>query len=315
MLKEHHMRRSIITFLIVILVSSVSFSEILFASSDTPELVSSINYTNFTGVSFDIEYTGKIIEELSSERYQGRLYGKEGNKAALDYIIEQFNSIGLKSPGGLDNYERYHEGMGASNLIAYIEAEKAENLEYILITAHIDHLGTSKSEGSYFPGALDNASGVASMVTLARIIQENDVQPSRNIVFIAFNAEEIGLLGSRYYVQDPVFPLEKSILINLDMIGSQQAVPLTIQSYSDDNTGLRDELCKLAAELNIDYTPYVSNWSDHYSFKETGIPAVSLTHNDPSFYHTIDDTADKINLNRARSVIELVLKFLDENAY
>lgn len=190
---------------------------------------------------------------------------------------------------------------------------------HIIIGAHFDHVGDNM-DGSYNPGALDNASGVAAMLEIARVINENRIRPKQTIVFIAFNAEESGLNGSIYYVQNPLYPLSKSVMINLDMIGAAFERTLSIVIDEGSNTTkkkkLRDTFAEYADELGIAYDMKFEDGSDHTPFLACDVPAVCLVDMDTSYgYHSPADTIDVIDGDRLREAAKLVLYYIDKHAY
>lgn len=203
----------------------------------------------------------------------------------------------------------------ASNIIGIIPGtdEKLKD-EFIIIGGHMDHIGDNKN-GEYNPGALDNASGVACMMELARIIKQGR-PPKKSILFIAFNGEEEGLLGSYHYAENPFYALDKAVVINLDMVGSKNEIPLSIAGMGESK--LRLDLAAYASYLNILYERTMEEGSDHSPFAERGVEAVTLIHLDieNEAYHTpkdsIDDTIDK---DRIGEVCKLVLYYIDKNAY
>ncbi len=210
------------------------------------------------------------------------------------------------------------ESVTAANVIGYIEG-KDETLkdEFIIIGAHFDHAGDNKN-GTYNPGALDNASGTAVMMEIARVLKEGNYKPKKSILFIAFNGEEEGLYGSYHYVNNPMYPLnkDKTVMINLDMVGSKTEMPLTLLSFDSTNTKLREELYRYSKELKIDCVQDAGQGSDHYPFGTKGVDALCLINMDlKNGYHTPDDTIDKIDENRIAEIAKLVLYYLDKNAF
>jgi len=183
--------------------------------------------------------------------------------------------------------------------------------QYIIISAHLDHVGDNKN-GTYQPGVLDNASGTALLMELAKVLKETEAVPKKTIVFIAFNGEEQGLLGSDYYVNNPVYSLNDSLVINLDMVGSKKVVPLTIASQL---SGLKNELYDLATELDMEAEKTDMISSDQRSFTSFWVEAVTLIHSDVSKIHTPFDTIDNIDLDRMKEVANLILYYIDKNAY
>lgn len=204
----------------------------------------------------------------------------------------------------------------SSNIIGIIPGTDSElKDEYIIICGHMDHVGDNKN-GTYNPGALDNASGTASVMEIARIMMENDVKPKKTIVFIAFNGEEEGLWGSHHYADYPLYPLDKTTVINLDMVGSKRIMPLEIANASKEESELRDTLYRYGKSLGLDCMKTTSQGSDHAPFGNKGVQAVLLIHLDrDSGYHTPGDTIETVDKDRINDVVKLVLYYLDKKAY
>lgn len=187
--------------------------------------------------------------------------------------------------------------------------------EYIIICGHMDHVGNNKN-GTYNPGALDNASGTASVMEVARILAHSKTKPKKSILFIAFNGEEEGIYGSDYYVRNPIYPLDNTTVINLDMVGSKGVIPLEVASANDKDSVLQNDLSKYCDILGIDYYKSVSQGSDHAPFGNRGVDAVLLIHYDKlSGYHSPSDTIESVDADRIKEVIKLVLYYLDKKAY
>lgn len=212
-------------------------------------------------------------------------------------------------------------GTKVANVIGLIPGSDPVLREnYIIIGAHFDHVGDNM-DGTYNPGALDNASGIAAMLEIARVINENKIKPKQSILFVAFNGEESGLNGSTYYVENSLYPLYKSVMINMDMIGAASGKPLSIAMCEGSNTtkkkkGVRDAFAEYAGDLGIAYnTDYVSG-SDHAPFSYFDIPSVCLIDYDMSLgYHSPEDTIEVISGDRLKETVKLVLYYLDKHAY
>jgi aminopeptidase YwaD len=215
----------------------------------------------------------------------------------------------------------------SANVIGVLEGSDANlKSEVVVIGAHYDHLGRG-GEGSLAPregeihhGADDNASGVAGLLELARIFSAERSSLKRSIVFVAFSGEEEGLIGSNYYVNQPTFPLEKTVaMINMDMIGRMKDRKLTIggvgtaKEWKDyikvanegrvqrgDIDGLAGPAFVLA--LNEDgFGP-----SDHSSFYAKKVPVLFFFTGSHEDYHKPSDTADKIDYADEAKVISMV---------
>jgi aminopeptidase YwaD len=183
---------------------------------------------------------------------------------------------------------------------------------FLVISAHYDHLG-KMGEETMFPGANDNASGVAMMLDLMRKIKANPLPYS--VAFMAFGGEEIGLLGSLYYTEKPLFPLSKiSMLINLDLMGTGDKGMTVVNA-----TLFPDEFRDLQL-LNItnDYLPTVNprgkaSNSDHYYFAEKGVKAFFFyLMGEYCCYHDTGDSADAVTFSRYNQAFTLIHQFMIE---
>jgi len=200
------------------------------------------------------------------------------------------------------------ENFNASNVCGLVKGTQYPD-SLLIITAHYDHLGGMGAD-TYFPGANDNAAGVATLLSLAKYYAANP-QPY-SIGFICFAAEEAGLLGSRYFVENPLVPLAKiKFLINLDLVGTG-ANGMTVVNAS--------VYPKAFAELNQinNEHHYISKInprgkaanSDHYFFTESGVPAFFIyTQGGPAAYHDVFDVADNLPLTEYNDLFKLIKGF------
>ncbi|MGF7058107.1 M20/M25/M40 family metallo-hydrolase [Brassicibacter mesophilus] len=208
-----------------------------------------------------------------------------------------------------------------SNVIGYIPGNDRElKEEALIISAHFDHVGTDPN-GKVYGGALDNASGTGMLIELARAIKESEIKPRRTIIFAAFNAEESGCQGSLHYTDVPLFSLNKTVNINLDMVGSKEEVKLMLSSFPSLSSNKKmneflQQIRKVLDENKVEYnTDNYSDSSDHWSFNYRGVPAVTFSHPSEGLIHTPDDTIENINVHRLDEVGELVLSCIDYYAY
>jgi hypothetical protein len=199
------------------------------------------------------------------------------------------------------------------NVIAWIPG-KSEPDSFLVITAHYDHLGMMGQE-TVFPGANDNASGTAMLIDLARHYSLPENQSEYSMAFMAFSAEESGLLGSKYYTENPYFPLESiKFLINLDMVGTGSDGLLVFNGTTDS---IRFEVLNTINEEN-EYLKELrvrgeSRSSDHYYFHQQGVPAFFLLTmgSEHRHYHNIYDTREAIPLTKYNEVFRLITDFFD----
>lgn len=243
-------------------------------------------------------------------------YDNENGPMVLYVENNTFKEISDAADNGMKlhmNLDLESKNEKASNVIGLIRGtdESLKN-EYIIVSCHLDHVGDNKN-GSYNPGALDNASGVGAMLEIARILKETNVSLKKSILFVAFNGEEEGLYGSYRFSLNPVCSLDKSVLINLDMVGSKNVMPLIIGSYDGIETELIKDIKKYARKLNIDCKMDKEDASDHTPLAQMGVEAVTLIHLDieNEAYHTPKDTWDStIDKNRISDVVKLVLYYI-----
>ncbi|MCH7663479.1 MAG: M20/M25/M40 family metallo-hydrolase, partial [Chloroflexi bacterium] len=173
--------------------------------------------------------------------------------------------------------------------------------EVIIIGGHYDHLGRSPDGQIAWLGANDNASGIAVILELARTWQEQGYVPSRTVVFAAWDAEEFGLVGSRYYVEHPRYPLDQTVYyLNLDMVGAGEDI-----LYIDGAGALELAIAALADAFDIETQLTVSGGSDHFSFTSVGVPANMLIWfgaGDVDHYHRPEDTLQVIEPDKMEAV-------------
>jgi Zn-dependent M28 family amino/carboxypeptidase len=280
---------------------------------------------------------------------EGRETGKKGGKTAANYIASIFRKIEIDSVGyngyfqkfnlttdSLGNTDKHYfvlddsiHNLQAQNIIAFIEGSQHNN-ETIVISAHYDHLG-KRNDSTIYYGADDNASGVASLIEIARVMQiaaNHEIKPARNILFLAFDAEEKGWLGSTYFLNNLPDTLGSILLnINLDMIGRNR--------YNDNKydqsvfmvskgkkRGYYKRLIRKSnnSNHNLSISRYprpfsniaLRSFSDHFVFMKKGIPFIHFQTGMHKDYHTINDTPDKINYKKLTEFSKFLCNFVWE---
>ena len=198
----------------------------------------------------------------------------------------------------------------AQNLAAYIPGAVQPDT-FIVFSAHYDHLGYMGRD-SYFPGANDNASGTSLVLSLAKQLQAMPQKPYYSIAFLFFAGEEVGLLGSAYYVSNPLFPLENiKALINLDMVGSGS------EGISMVNGKKNPQLASVMDSINREnhYLPDIrigdeSCNSDQCYFAQKGVPAIFIftRGKECPYYHVFDDNAAHTPLTKFNALEKLLLQ-------
>lgn len=197
----------------------------------------------------------------------------------------------------------------ANNVIGKIPGARSDSS--IVITAHFDHLGMMGS--ALFPGANDNASGVATMLDLVQYYQVNP--PEFDTYFIGFAGEEAGLLGSKYFVDHPLFELNHvKLLINLDLMGSA-AEGITVVNgklYPEWMTQLSALNTELESVPKIKLRGKAAN-SDHYWFSERGVPAIFIyTLGNAKAYHDVNDKPQGLDWENYNTLFTLMVKFISQ---
>lgn len=210
----------------------------------------------------------------------------------------------------LDIEAVYLEEFKANNIGAYIEGENNDSM--VVFTAHYDHLG-AMGKNCYFPGANDNASGTSMVLNFAKHYATK--KPKYKTVFIFFASEEIGLLGSKYFSENPAFDLGKvKFLINLDLLGTGDEGMMVV------NGAIFTKQFELLEKINkekqlvkdIRKRGKAQN-SDHYWFTEKGVPSFFIyTLGGVSFYHDIDDVEKTLPLTDYKDVFKLLTEFASQ---
>lgn len=223
-------------------------------------------------------------------------------------IFVKIGDLSRQNESPRESPKQVDRGIKLKNVVAVLEGRGALAEETIVIGAHYDHLGQRKFAGGYaavYHGANDNASGVAVMLESAEILAHLKEKLPRRILFVAFSGEELGLLGSFYYVNHPSVPLDKTIaMINLDMVGRMEDDMLTSMGASTSAT-LNETLNKVVKRHNLktDEMSWIYPVSDHAGFYSHRIPSVFLmTWSGWNEYHQPTDTADTLNYSGMRII-------------
>jgi hypothetical protein len=205
-----------------------------------------------------------------------------------------------------------------SNVVGVIEGEGPLADETIVIGAHYDHLGYGPfgsrrpNERAIHNGADDNASGTAAIMELARRFAQRPEKPARRLVFVAFTAEERGIIGSSYYLKHPPFPLEDTVaMLNFDMIGNLKKEGLLLGGV---RTGrefgiLVDKVIEVGG-LKVK-TSGPMGGSDHLAFHRKGIPVLFFFTGLTNLYHTPDDDFETLNIPGTVQTIDFAERLLD----
>tara|TARA_B100001057_G_scaffold197229_1_gene197931 strand:+ start:94 stop:1122 length:1029 start_codon:yes stop_codon:yes gene_type:complete len=287
------------------------------------------------------------VEILSSDSLEGRETGKPGQKMAAHYIANHFKNIGIPAFKRNTYFQKFkvksqrhvckcddcdltffkrifksNQTIRGENVLGYIEGTDLKD-ELIIITAHYDHLG--KHDSLIFNGADDDASGVAGAMEIAEafmIAKKEGYGPRRSILIMPVSGEEKGLLGSEYYTDNPIYPLENTIAnLNIDMIGR-------LDDWHDNGNyvyligsdRLSLELHNLNEEINAKYIGLDLDYrfndeedpnryyyrSDHYNFAKNNIPVIFYFNGIHEDYHRPSDTIEKLDFNKIETITKLI---------
>jgi Zn-dependent M28 family amino/carboxypeptidase len=251
------------------------------------------------------------VSFLASDFLEGRATPSRGLDVAAEYIASQFRAAGLQVQLQTDPARK------ASNVIGILQGSDPElKKTYVVISSHYDHLGIlpEGDEDRIYNGANDDASGVASVIGIARALSK--LKPKRSLLFLTFFGEEKGLWGSEYYVDHPVVPLEKTVAnLNLEQVGRTDSTegPLirkaqvTGFAYSTVGAVLKAAGVQTGVAVVDDHREDTFERSDNYSFARHGIPAhtVGVAWEYPD-YHKVSDTWEKLDYTNMARVDDMI---------
>ena len=280
-----------------------------------------------------------ILSYLASDKLEGRGTGQEGNRVAARFIAKKFKSYGLEaihppvyiqpvpSPPPIDGYGYFQDfdysytitsglfrkktvTVNTSNVVGII---RGRTDKCILFGAHFDHLGIKS--GRIYNGADDNASGTTALLELAEAFAKSAKKPKHTLIFGAFSAEEVGLIGSKYYVNNPASPLKNcDLMVNMDMIGrlSGNNPTLNLQSgnLSKNTKGL---VYKIEDKYPFNFNLTPAGWrSDHAHFNSRGIPVLFFHTGSHPQYHQPSDDENLINYEGLTQITKFILELSTE---
>jgi Zn-dependent M28 family amino/carboxypeptidase len=200
----------------------------------------------------------------------------------------------------------------SQNVIAFIPGRIHPD-SFIVFSAHYDHLGYM-GKNVYFPGANDNASGCAMLLSLAKYYTMPEHRPKYTVVFIAFGGEEVGLIGSKYFTEHPVIPMRNiRFLLNMDIMGTGEEGITAVNGtlFKEEFDALKRINTEENLIADVKMRGKAAN-SDHYYFSEKGVKAFFIyTMGGIKAYHDIYDRAETLPLNEFEDLFRLITKFGD----
>ena len=294
-----------------------------------------------------IEDLKRHLNILASDSLEGRETGEKGQKMAADYIMNHFKDIGIPPYNKKSYYQKFrvksnrhvckcedcdsdfikklfgkNRHIKGENVLGYIEGGDLKE-ELIILTAHYDHLG--KHDSLLFNGADDDGSGTVAVMEIAEafmLAKKEGRGPKRSILIMPVSGEEKGLLGSKYYTENPIYPLENTVAnLNIDMIGRLDDLHDTADyvyligsdMLSQELHDISEEINKKYIGLNLDYTFNAEDdpnryyyRSDHYNFAKNNIPVIFYFNGIHEDYHKVTDTVEKIDFKKIETITRLV---------
>jgi Zn-dependent M28 family amino/carboxypeptidase len=291
------------------------------------------------------------MEILAADSMEGRRTGTAGSARAARFIEERFRAAGLEAAGDSGFYQLVPMSLAAgrsgrvrprlldswaawdtlppvgrikeANIVGVLRgSDPALRDEYVVVTAHYDHVGIGRpvDGDSIYNGADDDASGTAALIWIAETLAALETRPARSIVFAAVTGEEMGLLGTRWYITDPPVPLDQTVAnLNIEMIARPDPAvgPGHAWLTGFERTTMGEMLA--AAGLPIEPDPYPEqNYherSDNIAFARVGIPAHTLsTYGGHGQYHTPDDESERADPEHVAAIAEVAVRAVTELA-
>ncbi|MCZ4318691.1 M28 family metallopeptidase [Aequorivita viscosa] len=298
-----------------------AISSLIFSCNSAQKTIDSkdksVQYAN----SITAQELKDLLYVYAGDEMEGRMTGSKGQKMAAEFIRDFYKKEGIAAAPGTEDYYQYipasffegrRDPQETENVVAFIKgSEKPE--EIIVISAHLDHVGVDNS-GNVFNGADDDGSGTVAIMEIAQAFKQavkDGHPPKRSILFLHVTGEEIGLYGSRYYTENPLFPLENTVCnLNIDMIGriDPDKIDNPDYLYLIGSNKLSQELQDVSSAMNDKYTHLELDYkyddpndpnrfyyrSDHYNFAKNDVPIIFYFNGVHEDYHKITDTPDKI---------------------
>lgn len=293
------------------------------------------------GNSIEQQDLKELLYVYASDYFQGRETGTLGQKRAVTFLREFYQNRNISAAKGTEDYFQHMDlsikgkSVQTENVVAIIEGNTYPE-EYIVISSHLDHEGIKN--GQIYNGADDDGSGSVALLEVAEAFKkaaEAGKGPKRSIIFLHVSGEEKGLLGSRYYTDNPLYPLANTIAnLNIDMVGRTDPKRRSDNDnyvYLIGSDRLSSQLHEVSEEANsqtvnleLDYTFNAKDdpnrfyfRSDHYNFAKNNIPVIFYFNGTHTDYHKPTDTVEKIRYDlleqRTRLIFYTAWKLANRN--
>lgn len=263
------------------------------------------------------------INFLASDSLEGRMSGKKGNKLAADFIVKTLEDSGIKTIKQKFKIAKTNNGPKnetgddfTENVYGWIEGSNLKD-EIVVVGAHFDHIGygprySRSNKIAIHNGADDNASGTVALLEIAEAMAK--LKPSRTVVFQFYSGEEMGLLGSRYYCDNPLFPIESPdinkhvAMLNLDMVG-HLSDGVYNASLSSTKINIKEHVEILSSKYPFAKKIIASGGgSDHVPFNNKKIPNMFLHTGSHRHYHTPTDDVETLDISGISEISKYALE-------
>ncbi len=286
------------------------------------------------------------LEVYASDAFEGRRTGERGQKLATEYLAGYYKSNGIKPPKVMGknyfqkvpkeyiNEKKELVNADSENVLAFIKGSEFPD-EVVVLSAHLDHLGVN--DGEIYNGADDDGSGTVAIMEIAQAMQmavKKGYRPRRSVLFLHVTGEELGLWGSKFYSENPVFPMKNTVSdLNIDMIGRideahtdnpRYVYPIGSDMLSDELHDILITVNDETEQLELDFKYNKKDdpnrfyyRSDHYNFAKYNVPVIFFFNGVHEDYHKPSDTVDKINFeilqDRTRLIFSVLWRLLNRD--
>jgi Peptidase family M28/PDZ domain/Glycogen recognition site of AMP-activated protein kinase len=270
------------------------------------------------------------VSYLASDELEGRNVGSQGSAKAVEYITRHLKQFGISplaaDKGWTQSFPVKLPGqeavVNARNILGISPGKGALARDAILISAHHDHMGIDEElqkagKDGIFNGADDNASGCAALLLWAEALDALRAKlpdSYRTVIFAFFDAEERGLVGSRFYLTHPLWPVERTAVnVNFDMVG-RLGIGRLLALDSTSNPFMADRIVALAPDCGLRVETRLSGGgrSDHVNFLDREIPAVHFSTGTHSDYHQVTDEASRIDSSGGARITWFAFRLVEE---
>ena len=273
--------------------------------------------TSLNAQNVDISLLKQHVYTLASDSLMGRGFGTKGGEMAADYVEKQFLNAGISAWEGSYRHDFITSGMVKTegcNIIGWVEGnDPILKTEFIVVGAHYDHLAYRFKNGEMivYNGADDNASGIATLIELGRWLAENKTKLKRSVILIAFDGEEVGLVGSTYIVNNKLIPIDRvKVMFSMDMVGmlsTYEGIDLVGNKSLNNGDKILNGIAQKHGIAVKKQRKKVEQQTDTAPFGRLGIPAIHVFTSTVSPYHKPEDDAHLLDYSGIVTIAEFMI--------